>query len=593
MKLKNLVSILIFIIFTLSLLELSVLLYIKYLWPNADYEQLMNTLHDLTPEIIRNNIYVSDYIFGLLFFILVWPIAALKLNAKKQFFATVFIILIAMQLCGVFKYIYARQTPSNLYETEYVIPNKEDITLAQAPRNLILIFLESFEQNFKDEHHYEKNLIKNLSALQSEGNYAKNYHSLNGTNYSIAALVAAHCGIPLRYCKERNLWDNKYFLPKAQCFPEILQYLGYQTKLIKAADINFSQARLFATSHGYNEAIGIDELKQKYPELNEPQYQGTFGGLTDRALFEYTKKELSEFSPDTPFMLTLFSLDTHTPDYHQDKTCPKKFNDIRDAFMCTDSIVKDFLVWLEKSPYYKNTTVVIIGDHLLQSRIKTGGHPQHGIYNVFLNLPPDLHIQPSRHFSTLDIPATVLESLNISLKSHRFGLGHSLFTKQKTLVEKMPENLALKLMQPSKIYDELTKPLEKRPLFYAPYTLGIKIQGKDFLKYTNVYEEIIGHYYLDNIGLELSATPSRDMKAHLEFNAITDGKYPVTIYANHQKIAQFVPQKNILQPYTIDFMIPKTIINNNKLLLTFRNHKGTIAATEMGIAPVSLQIEEQ
>jgi len=593
MQEKKYISTLIFIIFSLSLLPLSVLLYIKYLWINLDYEQLLNTLHDLTPHVIRTNIYLNDYICGLLFFVLVWPIAAIKLNTKQQFYATLLIILVIAQLSGAIKYFYAIQTPSKIYETEYVIPNKEDIKLPQKPRNLIFIFLESFEQNFKYSQYYEANLIKNLSAMQTEGHYAKNYHPLTGTNYSIAALVAAHCAIPLRYLKERNIWDNKYFLPNAQCFPEILQHLGYQTKLIKAADIDFSRARLLATSHGYNEAIGINELKEKYPELKQEQYQGTFGGLTDRALFESAKKELAEFSPDAPFMLTLFSLDTHTPEHHQDKACAQRFNDLRDTFICTDSIVQDFLTWFEKTPYYKNTTIVIVGDHLLQARLKTKGHPQRGIYNVFLNLPPHLHINSSRHFSTLDIPATVLESLGIELKQHRFGLGYSLFNEEKTLAEKIPDSLNTKLMQPSKIYDQFSTSNDKQQLIYTPYILGTQLKHEDFLAYCNIYEKIIGAYYLDNLGFEFPSQPQKNLKVHLEFNALTEGKYTVTIYANQTKLLDFIPQKNQPLPYKIDFTIPQKLIKDNKLLLTFRNHKGNVTAAEMGIAPSLLQIEEQ
>ena len=150
MKFKKHISTLILIIFSLSLLVLSILLYVKYLWPNTDYEQLINTLYDLTPEVIRTNIYAKDYFWGLLFFIVVWPFAAKKLSTKTQSYATILILLIIAQLSGAVKYIYARHTTSNIYETEYVLPAKEDIKTAQTPRNLILIFLESFEQNFKE-----------------------------------------------------------------------------------------------------------------------------------------------------------------------------------------------------------------------------------------------------------------------------------------------------------------------------------------------------------------------------------------------------------------------------------------------------------
>lgn len=593
MLFKKCFSILVFILLTVSLLVLSVLLYVKYLWPNTDFEQLIITLHDLTPDVIRTNVFLSDYFFGLLFFIITWPLAGVKLNLKQQFLSTVFALLAIIYLSGAGIYFYAIQTPSQLYEQEYVEPNEKEIILPQKKRNLVLIFLESFEQNFQYAQYYDDNLIKNLSALQKTGNHAKNYHSLGGTNYSIAALVSAHCGIPLRYRNERTIWENKYFLPQAICFPEILHQHGYQTKIIKAADIDYSQTRLFAKAHGYDEAMGIYELQTKYPELQQKQYQGTFGGLNDRTLFEYAKKELAEFAPDKPFMLTLFSLDTHSPTSYQDKNCPTKFNDLRDAVMCTDSIVQKFLEWFEQSPYYDNTTVVILGDHLLPVRIKTNGHPVRSTYNAFLNYPQGLSIDAKRHYSTLDIPATILESLNIKLKSHGFGLGRSLFSKEKTLAEKISADLNLQLIKPSEIYNKFITPLETHQAFYAPYTLGTIIQGSDFKKYTDAYEEIISSIYLDNLGFKLSSAPKGNIKAHLEFNAILGGERLITIHANQQEILRYTPKKNEAIPYKIDFIIPKSVVKDNQLLLTIRNHKGNVCATEMGIMPIILQLSEE
>lgn len=593
MKLKKYLSILIFIIFSLSLLSLSFMLYIKYLWPNADYEQLKNTLLDLTPDVLRNSTYFSDYLCGMLFFIVVWPIAGIKLNEKQQFCGTILCLFAIFFLSGMAKYIYVNQAPSTLYEEEYVTPSQEEISLPEQPRNLILIFLESFEQNYSQSRYYEKNLIPHLTALQTEDNHIKNHQTLSGTNYSIAALVSAHCGIPLRYRKEREIWENQYFLPQVTCFPEILQQKGYQTKIIKAADINFTQAGLFALSHGYKEALGVNELKEKYPELKEEKYHGAFGGINDRTLFDYAKKELAEFSPDAPFMLTLFSLDTHTPDYHKDKQCTQQFGDLRDAYICTDSIVNDFISWLKKSPYYENTTVVIIGDHLLPVRIKTIGHPERSIYNVFLNLPQDMHLDTNRHFSSLDIPATILESLNIKLNNHKFGLGRSLLSNEKTLAEKMPEELNIKSMQPSQIYDRFTTPLTEHQIAYHPYKLGTILKGKDILTYTDAYEEIIGSHYLNNLGFDLVTTPANDITVNIEFKAIIDRKIPITFYANHKEVFKFTPKKNETQPYKVSFTIPRSWLKDNQLLITFRNHKGLVTATEMGIVPLTIQLKEK
>lgn len=591
--LKRALNLLIFTIFTFTMLVFSVLLYVKYLWPTADYEQIMATIKDLTPDVIETNIYPKDIFFALLFFIIFWPFSGLKLKAKHQVFATLLLVFATLYLSGFLTYTYYSRQTSTLYEEEYKSPTNSAIKFPENKRNLIVIYLESFENNFKEKKHYEENLIKNLSSHQKDGNYAANYHALLGTNYSIAALFSTQCAIPLRYDRNRDIWALRYFMPGVICFPEILAQNGYQTEIIKAADIRFTSADIFAKSHGYKKALGVDELKSKYPELNDEKYAGCFGGISDRALFEYAKKELAEFDHKQPFLLTLFTLDTHTPSHHKDKKCPQKLHDIRDAFICTDSIVEEFLNWLQKSPYWENTTIVILGDHLLPTRIKTIGRPKRGIFNLFLNLPNKLKIKTGKHFSALDVAPSILESIGITLPEHAFGLGRSLFSDTPTLSEKMSNTLSLKLIQNSEIYNRFRAPKEARQETFIPYTLGQTLTNESILAYTDVYDNILGTYYLDRLNFELPLLPTADLKVSLKFQAITDkGKF-ILFSANNQEVARYTPKPNEQTPYSIEFTIKKDLITDNKLQLKFRNNKGVSSAMEIGIAPLMLTITDK
>lgn len=579
------------LLLTLSLLSLSILLYIKYLWPDAYFEQIYQTILALNYDILLRNIYIKDICFGLFTFIIIWPILILKLNLKQQICATLIIIISTLHLSGFITHAIAAHTTGTLYEKHYISAKDLTVEFPSQKRNLVLIYLESFEQNFTQEKHYEKNLIPNLQSLQKEGNYSQSHHSLYGTDYSIAALVSGLCGIPLQYKKSRDIWDTKHFLPKVTCFPEILQNNGYQTKIIKAADINFTYTDTLARDHGYNEAIGIFELQQKYPELAQEQYSGTFGGLTDRALFEYAKKELAAFNHEKPFMLTLFSLDTHTPDYHKDTQCNKVFNDLRDAYLCTDELAYNFIEWLKRSPYWQNTTVILIGDHILSTRIKTKGHPQHGIFNVFLNLPEGLKIDKNKDFATFDLAPTILESLNIKLSPRALGLGRSIFAKEDTLIKKMKSSLNNQIKQKSELYLTFHTPKETRKIVYTPYTLGTTLHEQDIIKYSDAYEKHIGSYYLDRINLLLDATPTTDLVLHITFKAITESDKNIFIKANEQEILNFMPPVKKSSPlFTFDLNLKKKWIKDNKLQLIFRNTKGWENAMQMGISPTELSI---
>ena len=592
MMFKKALNLLIFALFTFCLLFFSVLLYIKYLWPNADYEQIINTIKDLTFNVIKENTYPSDIFFSLLFFIIIWPLAGLKLSAKQQLFSIFVLIFGALYLSGALTYAYLSRQTSTLYETRYADPEQLKIDFKNKKRNLILIYLESFEENLKEAEHYEQNLIPNLSSYLTDENHSENYHPVLGANYSIAALVATHCAIPLRYAKDRDIWAMRYFMPQAVCFPEILKQNGYQTKIIKAADIRFTYAHIFATTHGYEQALGINELREKYPELNDKKYAGCFGGLSDRTLFEYAKKELSAFSPDKPFLLTLFSLDTHTPSHYIDPQCPQKFHDIRDAYLCTDSIVNEFIGWLKTTPYWQNTTVVILGDHLLPTRMYTKGHPKRRVLNVFLNLPEDLKISSNRNISGLDIAPTLLESVGINLPAHAFGLGRSLFAEEPTLFETFGKDINLKLIQNSEIYNRFRTPKEERKETYLPYNFGQTLTNESILPYTDAYDNVLGTYYLDRVNLLLPETPNADLKVSVTFKSVTDKDAFILFSANEKEVARYTPKPNEQTPYTIEFTVKKELITENKLQLKFRNNKGVTSAMEMGIAPLALTVNK-
>lgn len=462
--LKKIFNIIVFIFLAYTSLYLSVFLYIRYLWPNATYEQIIMTIRDVSPRVMANNITVIDYVLAFLFFVVVYPICCFYLNTKCKIIATLIIGLTASYTSGFLTYQYHQLTTSSLYEENYISPDKLDILFPQPKRNLVLIYLESFEQNFAFAEHYNKNLIPNLSLLQKDGQYSLQHNTFPGTNYSIAALVSSQCGIPLRYLEKRNLREAQLFLPQAICLPEILRQNDYQTALVKASDISFTNVDIYAYTHGFDSAEGSIEILKNYPKNERVKHLGTFGGVNDATLFDYAKKKLQMFSPEKPFMLTLFSLDTHTPTPYYSSTCNRTFNDLRDTFMCTDSTVSDFIDWLKSSPYWENTTVIIVGDHLLPLRIKAIGSPHRGIYNVFLNLPENLVINSQKIFSTFDLAPTILESIGVTLKPRAFGLGRSLFAQEPTLTEtKGIDKFYTLLLQKSKIYNKFSDPMVKNP----------------------------------------------------------------------------------------------------------------------------------
>lgn len=588
---KKAINILTLLFLTFTCASLSVLLYIRHVWPNADYEQILITLQDLSVDTVIANALLTDYLLAFLFFAVIYPLCYFFLNTKQQFWTASIFAFLFLWISGLFSYYFYKNTTSTLFEEEYA--NPQDITYAfpENKRNLILIYLESFEQNFSQAEYYEKNIIPHLSELQNEGAFSRQHNDLPGAGFSIASLVASQCGIPLRYSSDRDIYAMRYFLPKAVCFPEILKKNGYQTAIVKAADITFTDVHIFARSHGYNEALGVDEILSNYPKEEHSALRGAFGGVNDETLFSFAKKKLAEFSPNAPFMLTLFSLDTHTPSTYHNPSCNRPFGDIRDVYMCTDKTVYNFIEWLKHSPYWDNTTVIIIGDHLLPVRIKSKGTPKRGIFNVFLNLPQELKINSEKSFSTYDLAPSILESLNISLSPRAFGLGRSLFSDNPSLLEKLGlQELKVRLQQNSEVYNKFNELPFKRVDTYAPYEMGTIITNKELIKYTDAYEELLGIYYVDSLNLKISENIKHDIRVTMRFNAILSPQNQILITANGRNVFTFSPTEKQTPPYSISFDIPASLIADGKLSLKFRNTFGLRTALQMGIAPLEIKL---
>ena len=366
---------------------------------------------------------------------------------------------------------------------------------------------------------------------------------------------------------------------------------GYKNVMIKAADIQFTKADVFLKAHGFDEALGVNEILPALPNKDKSVYMGTFGGVTDRVLYDFAKKKIESFDDDKPFMLSLFTLDTHVPTVELDKSCDVIFDDLRDSFICADKAVYEFIEWFKGTKYWDNTTVVIVGDHLLPSRIFYKGYPKRGIYNVFLNVPYGLNIDKNKVFSTYDLAPTILESVGANLNPRRLGLGKSMFSDETSLIEKMGmHKLKIRLIQKSEIYKKLVEPIVKRIDVYKDYELKKSINEEQFLEYTDAYSEVMKQYYLDRLNLGLKNYSGGDLKVKLKFVAVASGE--ILISANNNLITEVKKKQMIRQPVDIEFIVNSYMVKDGKLQFKFRNTSGNGVETQMGISPKELVIEE-
>ena len=183
--------------------------------------------------------------------------------------------------------------------------------------------------------------------------------------------------------------------------------------------------------------------------------------MPDEQLFELAKDELGRLSAqDKPFVFTLMTLDTHfgTQEF-SDNLCQRQYGskkNLQNVVSCASMQIDNFVKWLQQQPYYENTTVVLLGDHLMMNDAFTPEMNRKAL-NIFINSALPAVNTHNRTFTPFDIYPTIMESMGAQIKGNRLGLGTSLFADKPTLTEGSisVEEMNTEISKSSKIYDWL------------------------------------------------------------------------------------------------------------------------------------------
>lgn len=364
---------------------------------------------------------------------------------------------------------------TELYERYYVDPKKVTLTFPEKKRNLVYIYLESMETSYASKEAggiKEHNLIPNLTNLAlNEGIQFSHqaglggYYQVPGANQTASAMVAHTSGLPLR-ASGGNLDANFYgqdgseFFPGAYSLGEILEKENYNQMLFIGSSQHFAGRGKYFSQHGNYD---IRDVYWAREQGLIPEDYWEWWGYEDRKLFEFAKESLSELAAkEEPFNFTMLTTDTHFEDGYVTEETPDVFGDqYSNAIYDNDRQVMAFLNWMKQQPFYENTTVVLVGDHLtMDSDFFDEDDPeyQRTVYNVFLNTDRQAVNQTNRQATGLDLFPTTLAALGVSIQGERLGLGTNLFSKAETLAERLGV---------SNFYTELTK----RSDFYTEHLM--------------------------------------------------------------------------------------------------------------------------
>ena len=370
------------------------------------------------------------------------------------------VILLGGLSYGIYAYhltdvIHAYLSKSTIIDDNYVDPRDVNIQFPEKKRNLIHIYLESMENSYMSKDlggFMDENLIPELTQLATEG-YSFSHldqgfggpQSAVGTTWSVASMVNMTTGLPMKTPTEPNAYgsaDN--FLPGACTLGDLLAQQGYEQTLMFGADADFGGLTYYYRSHGDFKIMDYKYAKQN--GLIPKNYQ-VWWGFEDDKLFSFAKEEITRLSQTgKPFHFAMETADTHRPDGYLSPHAPTPHeNQYANVLSYNSAQVYEFVRWIQQQPFYDNTTVVIIGDHLSMEtnffEFYDFDEDYHrSQYNVILNPAPSVpqkrdEMMFNRVYANFDMFPTILSSMGVTIEGSRLGIGTDLFSGEKTLFE--------------------------------------------------------------------------------------------------------------------------------------------------------------
>ena len=368
---------------------------------------------------------------------------------------------------GLINYVIYTNSASKFIENNYVDVKEANVTFKQK-RNLIFIVSESLETTMFTKEQggaWKYEVMPELYNLLDEedvvtfydDNKAEGLNMLQGTSWTTAALVANTSGLPLKIRINKNQYHSKNFMNGTYGLGDLLEDNGYNNELISSAKTSFGGLKEMFTRHGNYNIIDVKNLKD-YGFSMGKEDKGKWG-FNDNKLFEVAKVRVDELAKKKePFNLELVTIDTHFYDGFVGDYSESKFKEqYENAYATQSRQIYDFVNYIRSKDYYKNTTIVIVGDHLSMQDdfFKKRGAKKRYVYNCIVNPGVEIKNNKNRIATSLDMYPTIVSSIGGIIDGDKLGLGVNLFSGKTTLAEKYGvKKLNSELKKKSNFYND-------------------------------------------------------------------------------------------------------------------------------------------
>ncbi|MBQ0030437.1 MAG: LTA synthase family protein [Bacteroidales bacterium] len=346
-----------------------------------------------------------------------------------------------------FDYIRNKGLQSEFIKNNYHDSRKTVIKEPARKKNLLVIYVESLEASFASEEKgglFKDNYIPFLTKLAQEhvcfshSEQIGGAMAVTGTGWTTAGLVTTMAGVNIQTPFKTELINDKnpFTYAHLATLPDLLDKYGYKEYFLMGADSEFGGIKEFLNSHGSFTIYDLPALVQEAGQKGET-VEASGWGLDDKTIFDRAKADLERLGrEDAPFYYNIMTIDTHAPTGKTTSDCKCSYEDsYTNAIACLDFHIEQFYNWLSQQPFFENTVLVIMGDHLTMNHAFFEGTTKaRSIYNVFVNTKPAANMK-NRAFCQMDLYPTILSGLGFEIENHRLALGTDLFSEEKTLCE--------------------------------------------------------------------------------------------------------------------------------------------------------------
>lgn len=449
-------SLLFFTMFTSVVFSCAFALF--YIFSEPKIEEIIFSIQNKTGQ-VTTDVFISNLIPFLiaLFLSLIFLLILFQVCKRKNVIKTFVLFLLLVNLCtvlyvykslGVEDYLFSDN--SSFFQQNYVNISNDKIAFPVKKKNIIRIIAESMEVAYSDKTiggAENSNLIPELSNLALINQSFSNRNDLlngafvpYGATWTMGAIFAQETGLSLETnIKFASDNESNTFFNNVNSFGKILKSKGYTNYVMRGSDTSFANANDFYNIHG--DYVILDYIYAKQHNLI-PQDYSVWWGYEDEKLFEFAKAKLLEISKsEEPYNFTIVTADTHSSDGYMCRLCKHEYElQYKNVISCSSRQIANFVDWIQQQEFYKDTVVVITGDHLTMDKRYVSSIPnkeyERKTYVNFINSSKENLSTNYRLYSVFDLFPTMLSAMGASIEGDKLGFGVDLYSDKVTLAEK-------------------------------------------------------------------------------------------------------------------------------------------------------------